>query len=205
VHTGYEVRLWFATEMPCDGPTSTPDAWRFDTEGCQEVAPEIQITPPVGSCPAMWGTGSEPVSFRQVVYEPLDFVTPPGAMRAVCAVSYVGSPQTPDPGQRYFLFLLRFDHTNSVTGPGTPGLTCGGYETPMCFALWSGVETLAAPCSYRRSTQMHYSDTNLVEHPIEPGDHPYATFALDPAASMSCFESVSAQSRTWGAIKAQYR
>lgn len=203
-HTGYEARLWFATEMPCHGATFTPDAWRFDPQGCQAGRAELSITPPPGTCPALWGSGAEPVSVRLIAHEPLDGHTPPGAMRIVCAVTYPQSVQTPDPGQRYFLFAIRFDLTNAVAGSGRPGLTCGGLENPMCFALWAGVEMDPGNCEFGRFTHMHYTDTNGVEQPMTPGQG-YATYGLDPSSEFSCFEVTKALPTTWGRLKKGFR
>ncbi len=192
--------LWRRT---CEGATSTPDAWRFDANGCQgSPFVRILITPPAGTCSALWGSGPEPNSLKFLAHGPLDGVSPPGAMRLVTAVTYPGTLQVPDSAQRYFMFAVRFDHSHSVSGPGVPGVTCGGYEAPMCFALWAGAG--AGACPGPRESHMHYTDTNGTEQPLEPGQG-YATFGLEPATAFSCFEVTPAQSTTWGQIKAQYR
>ena len=55
-HTGYQIHLWFAAEMPCRTATWTPDAWRFDLGGCQGPSfGVIQLTTTSKTCPTLAG------------------------------------------------------------------------------------------------------------------------------------------------------
>ena len=125
-------------------------------------------------------------------------------MRVIVATAYPSTPQTPDPAQRYHLLAIRFDHTHSVSGPGTPGLTCGGYDQPLCFALWSGLQTHGGNCLLPRHPTSHYVAPDGTEEPFQLGQG-FASFGLDPATAFSCFEVTPVRGATWGAIKAQYR
>ena len=73
-------------------------------------------------------------------------MTPSGRDARAGRRQLLGGVRTPDPAVRYQLFRIEMDHTYAVTGAGTPGETCGGFETPMCFALWSGTETVMGEC-----------------------------------------------------------
>ena len=100
-------------------------------------------------------------------------------------VSYF--PVTASPARRYFLAEFRFDHTFSVTGPTTPGVTCGGYETPMCFTFGS------QPNSYVRAS-------DGVEVPFL-----LAHDGVTVYSGGGCLPPASAEGRTWGQVKSQYR
>jgi hypothetical protein len=208
VHTGYVVKLWFATEMFCRSATSTPDAWRFDADGCQSGRAQVEFGKRHPACPALSGLLPPPLTIATFEYSPpLDGsrnYTAPGAMRLIAATAYPSAPQTPDPAQRYHLFAIRFDHTDSVAGAGTPGVTCGGYDRALCFALWSGLDTHSGFCAWSRPPASLYVASDGTEEPFELGQG-FASFGLDPATAFSCFEVTPARTATWGAIKAQYR
>jgi hypothetical protein len=208
-HSGFHVRMWFSTDLPCRGSTSTPDAWRFDAEGCQGLSgAQVLLAVASKTCPP----AAPPV---RVLSTTLEHITDPvgngpapepvGGMRVDVLASYAA--QTPDPSQRYLLYAVRFDHTFSVNGPGTPGVSCGGYESPLCFALYKGVNfTVQGQCGGllgldTQSTFFRTSDSQEV--PFLLG-HSYATFGLPAGTGMSCFEIVPAEPVTWGAIKSQY-
>jgi hypothetical protein len=207
VHTGYVVKLWFATEMTCRAETSTPDAWRFDTPGCQSGLAQVDFTGRDPACPQLSGPLPPALTLVDFEYSPpfddLWNYTAVCAMRLTTAVAYPNAPQTPDPAQRYHLLAIRFDHTHSVPGAGTPGVTCGGYDRSVCLALWSGMQTAGGYCLLPRPVASSFVSDGI-EYPFQIGQG-FASFGLDPATSFSCFEVVPARSATWGAIKAQYR
>ncbi len=202
-HTGYQINLWFAAEMPCRTATSTPDAWRFDLGGCQGPSfGVIRTTTTSKTCPMLAGPLT-PFAITDLRYSPDDSMTPSGAMRARVAVSYLDGVRTPDPAVRYQLFRIEMDHTYAVTGAGTPGETCGGFESPMCFALWSGTDTVMGECyGFFARTASSYLDAQGSEQFLRIGQG-YASFGVG-SGPFGCFEVTPARSTTWGAIKSQY-
>lgn len=207
VHKGYVSKLWFATEMKCRTETSTPDAWRFDPPGCQSGLAQVDFGNTDPACPPMSGPTGPVLTISTFEYSPVDFndQTAVGSMRGTLAAAYPNTPQTPDPARRYHLFAIRFDHTFSVEGEGTPGVTCGGNERPLCLALWSGLETHSGNCSFHRRLESVYVDAEAgVEIPFQLGQA-FASFGLEQGTAFSCFEVVPARATTWGAIKARHR
>jgi hypothetical protein len=205
-HRGYQVNLWFAGEMVChDETTTTPDAWRFDAAGCQFGLATISVSSTSTSCPTLAGTSTAAQAAVGFSYSVPNGITPPGAMRAFAAVAYVNTVQTPDPLKRYQLFSIRFDHTDSVEGPGTPGATCGGFEQPVCFALFPRAGRLTGSCfGYAGYEDSYYLDA--AEQPQEFGlGQPYLSFGREPGVWQWCFETTPAEGTTWGGIKNQYR
>jgi len=133
------------------------------------------------------------------------WTTPPGAMRAFAAVGYANTVQTPDPLRRYQLSSIRFDHTYSVEGPGTPGATCGGFEQPVCFALFPRAGRLTGSCFGYAG----YEDASFLDAAGQPQEfgfgQPYLSFGREPGVWQWCFEATPARAATWGAIKSPYR
>lgn len=188
-HTAYQVRFLMSAAGPTAGDRVTPDAWRFDASGCQTAALiAINSSPPaalVKSCPAFKGANALEIK---------NFATfPPGdplpyletQMRGLLAVTY--SAATANPLQRYFLGEFLFDHTFSVDGAGTPGSTCGGNDTPVCFAI-------IQPTGYIRQS-------DGLEYPFDIGNN-FVTYGPTPAAGCP---ATPARPATWGQIKSQYR
>lgn len=204
LHRGYSFQLWWAAELACGETAWTPDAWRFDSGGCQpRRSGEISLVPPSPSCPALYGAVDPTRDILEIRWSPPDFGTPSGAMRAMVAASYNERVQTPDPAKRYFMAALRFDHSSSVAGEGTPGVTCGGYETPLCFSLWSGPSP-GEPCDGQRFSDIFTVGLEGAYDPIPIGEG-VASFGLDPSTAFACFRTTPAAAATWGAVKAQYR
>ena len=207
-HTSYVVRLWFGGELPCrEMTTSTPDAWRFDADGCNAGRLETFLAFASKACspaaPAMGGSWNG----HFVHYTAgSDFYAPTGSMRFVMFRNYAAV--TPDPASRYLLVGIRFDHSASIAGPGTPGVSCGGLETPLCVALWP----------YQRPTVLGPGCQDDVPEPdfdsayIRSSDNTAVAFAhgqgwasFNVAGTFGCFQATPARDATWGAIKAQYR
>ena len=89
------------------------------------------------------------------------------------------------PTTRYLLEEAGFDLTSAVVGASDPGVTCGGFEQPMCFKL----------------SHAGWLDTNGLEVPFERSS---PTLSVSFNGASAC-PSVPVQAKTWGAIKSQYR
>ena len=171
---------------------TVPDAWRFDDAGCQAGFLEMNPIPPTfvaKTCPAFQGIGAS------MQIKDYDFV-PPGfpfgvfsktMMRGVLANTYP-SGSTTLASQRYHLAHFRFDHTLSVAGPSTPGVSCGGYERPMIVTIGErGGQIQRVMCSYLRAS-------DGLEFPFEAGN-----------TVVTVNGSLPARASTWGQIKGAYR
>jgi hypothetical protein len=193
-HNSYQVRFLIG-----DATHNVPDAWRFDAAGCQG-APFITINHlPPGSaaktCPAFQGTNPS------IQIKDYSFVAPGGQyastlIRGVCANTYPAG-FTSLAATRYFLTQFIFDHTSSVNGAGSPGVTCGGFETPMCIVLLQG----------DRSNQTQGGTTSFItladglEHPFDPS---LTNYWLATHGQGAC-QGTPVENKTWGQIKSQYR
>ena len=178
-HKAYEV--WLAIG---DSQNLVPDAWRFDLAGCQWAAlATVNHLPPLAeaaACPALQGNGPS-LQIKLVDLWPPGYGLPPTMLRARLSNTYVTAIQNPDPTRRYFLARFVFDHSHSVAGPGTPGTSCGGFETPMFF----------------RDVRGSYFTPGGVEVPFL-GSGTVTTRFIGNG-------STPVHPVTWGAIKNQYR
>ena len=95
-----------------------------------------------------------------------------------------------NPATRYFLMGVVFDHTFSVVGPGTPGLTCGGFEQDIFIDFDPGFVG-------GHPNPPIWLDLQGFEHDFLIGNG-RVTFC-------GSFEPVPAEATTWGAIKDAYR
>lgn len=193
-HKAYQ---WYAY-LRRDPWAGMPDAWRFDTIGCQTSGLiRLDHMPTVAmakSCPAFQGSGSS-LQIKDFSYSPID-----GRSRIVLANSYPAGVVAVDPNVRYFLGRVEFDHTYSVVGAGTPSpvpglppLTCGGFEADMLLSLLS-------ECNDPRfcdDFNVRWLDLQGVEHLFEL-ENPTLTFCGSCAPT-------PALPTTWGQIKGQYR
>jgi len=183
-HTGYQVN--FEISEDCAGhPTSFPDAWRFDTGGCQPagalhfdwLAPaEVAAT-----CPSFRPPSVSAYLFNNYYYD----ATTGRATLAVASVYFDGVASA-DPGQRYFLARIVFDQGNGIVGPSAAGF-CGGLETPLCFKTTDLIWLNSAGDGSTWQT-----------------DTPCLT-VNDPAGTSGCNLPTPAHATTWGAIRGQYR
>ena len=179
-HAGYEFRIAVA-----DAQGSLPDAWRFDTGGCQDPSRiRIETIPPSEQqiCQAFqdWGPYERSYSLATP-----DLGLPATAAVIRLAITYPEPNSTRiDPTRRYYLGTVTFDHSNSVVGSATEPGTCGGLERGMCLTL------LPAHVSYMR--------TDGTRVPFSIGNGTITLNGGDCAA-------VPAGPSTWGTIKAQYR
>jgi hypothetical protein len=175
-HQGYEV--WI--QMRSSVPEGLADAWRFDSGGCQATPPlpiPIDHLPPgfvSKTCPSFQGF------VPSVQLKVFDFDASTHRARVVLSNAYPLGIATPNPATRYFLMRVLFDHTRSVVGPGTPGLTCGSFERTVRFIV----------------TKAEWLDMGGTEHPW-----PLETAEVTAVGTMP----VPALRSTWGQIKSQYR
>jgi hypothetical protein len=190
-HNAYQVRFLIASAA-----RTIPDAWEFDAAGCQGTAfITINHLPPATAsktCPAFQGATAS-IQIKDYSFLSNNPEYPSTEARGVCANTYPAGA-TSLPGTRYFLAQFIFDHTFSVTGPGTPGTDCGGFETPMCLALLTGDRTGRPEGS---TSYLRLADG--VEVPFDSGN----TF-LTVGGSPGC-PATPVENKTWGQIKSQYR
>jgi hypothetical protein len=188
VHVLYAVTLIYG-----DGDQSVPDAWRFDTLGCQGASSlKLDFLPSktIGqSCPAFIQNIADPLVITEVRFNPPAYYQYPSTcMRVEVEVAYPGSVQA-DPLTRYFLAGFNFDHSHSAIGGGDPPNSCGGLETPMCFKL-AALNTLVVNSAYQVQSFAH--------------DPNQSVLTFNPGSAGAC-AAVPARAVTWGQIKAQYR
>jgi hypothetical protein len=166
-----------------------PDAWRFDALGCQTAA-QVHIDHLVTkTCPPL--IGPKPWSLQIERVEPNGTWMPwfeSDLMLITLSNAYENagedSPAGIDPGTRYFLGRVRFDHTYSVNGPTTPGVDCGGLDEPLCFTLVTG------------------QYVNFEGSTIPFGFSGVRSLTVGPPSG--CPDTPTRNS-TWGQIKSQYR
>jgi hypothetical protein len=101
------------------------DAWRFDDAGCQGAS-QIAISSAAASktCPPMQGVA--PLGITAYLYDP-------ATGDAFLRLANTFNDFAADPTRRYTLWVINFDHSYSVAGPGSPGSTCGGAEQSLNF------------------------------------------------------------------------
>jgi len=196
----YELRMLYGDENKL-----TPDAWRFDAGGCQgpsflALSPTSQ--PAVAkACPGFKDAGGSRPFLTQSTVGPLhDWFNLPATLSEIdYAVAYPPG-NAPSPDSTYLLLELRFDETYGVAGVASPGgLTCGGLDRPMCFAVMSVV----------------YQDLSFNDVPIDVGwdvvmqhfcySPPTVTATANWGGPGSCTGTTPVHAATWGSVKAQYR
>jgi hypothetical protein len=188
-HQAYQV--WFVASIGASNPT-LPDAWRFDAAGCQgssfvsidHLAPATVAR----SCPSFQGNlPSLQIEAFQLAPPALGLPTTMGC--GVLQNAYpAGNTVTTNPSARYFLARFLFDHSYSVAGATTPGVSCGGYDSPICISL------VREKCSWL--------DLSGVEYRFRPGQ---AFVTVDHARARADCRGDGVQPATWGGLKGQYR
>ncbi len=185
-HRGYQFNVLYRVDPPGG---AVPDAWRFDLAGCQTLGlitiRHTATTNVAKTCPSFQGNLPS-IQIRDVSY---DLFT--SRARVVLANQYSAGIATANPATRYLLGEIRFEHVFSVSGLGTPGETCGGFEKNMEFRLRSDFIGTPAP------GYPSWLDLDGVTHDFELGQS-VVTFCGDGCP-------VPAASATWGGIKGQYR
>ncbi len=103
-----------------------PDAWRFDDLGCEgNTLIAFSNAGLVKTCPALQGTA--PLGITNYGYD--TNISPYVQIRMANTFNEFNAVST----QRYTLFIVSFDMTYAVTGPGDPPNSCGGAEIGMNF------------------------------------------------------------------------
>jgi hypothetical protein len=206
-HEGYVVRLWIGADLPCEGlATSTPDAWRFDADGCNAGKVATFLAFASKTCPSVAGAIGGDWNGHFLAYTSgSDPYSPQGSMRFVMLRSY--PTVVPDPATRYLLVGIRFDHSSSTTGAGTPGVSCGGLETPICVALWPDQEHIhggpgCQPDSENRDVTSYLRSSDNAQVRFVHGQ---GWASVNVNGSFGCFQATPARDATWGSIKDQYR
>ena len=184
-HKGYQVTLFIDAF-----PFTFPDAWRFDAPGCQGSSfIEIRHIPPAAvakACPAMQGAAPS-IQIKDYWYNALT-----SQARCLLANTYPDGVPSPNPATRYFLLSVLLDHTYSVTGAGTPGVTCGAFERDVSIDFDTGcVGRFCGPTPPRW-------------HDLDGNEHEFAIGQGSLTFCGSCVP-VPAIAKTWGSIKGQYR
>jgi len=177
-HTGYRTVI---DVLPATaGPF--PDAWRFDDNGCQGsdfIRIAHRLTVFNVTCLNFEGTAAS-TQQKSFIYD-----AQAGRAHIELVNTYTQTPLSADPGQRYFLMQVRFDHSFSANGPNDFSGYCRGLDRETCFSIASA----------------GYYDTGGVEVPwmVERG----VISANDPGGA--CAGVTPAHATTWGAIRGQYR
>jgi hypothetical protein len=183
-HQAYQV--WW---LVGDANRTLPDAWRFDSGGCNGGFFSYAAQPPVAmskACPGFVPAATQQFTIPvfQLAPPPLGYATTTG--NGFLAVSYPAGVLAPNPATRYHLAGFTHDFTFASVGPTPPDLsTCGGVETPMCINLIRN-----------RVSWLDMAGTEFL-FAIGNGTLTVNSIAGCPA--------VPAQPTTWGTIKGQYR
>lgn len=178
LHKAYDVRFIYG-----NASQQVPDAWRFDVDGC-ETASLITQNVTAKACPAFQQAGTGALQIKKVQFSPALDGYATSLMQVLLADAYQAVPST-NPATNYLLEQVVFDLTSAVTGAGAPPTTCGGLEEPMCFKI----------------SHATYLDLNGIEIPFGRASSVVSVSANGPTAC----PAVPVQSKTWGAIKNQYR
>jgi hypothetical protein len=190
-HQGYQVWLLIG-----DDAKSLPDAWRFDSNGCNAGFENATQTPPVAlakSCPSFGPTsGQFPVSVYQFAPPGLGYATTLG--NAFLATAYPAGSQNIAPATRYHLAGFTFDHTFSTPGPTPADLsTCGGFEHGMCIVA------IPNKCSWLDLAGNEFAFGN-----VNAGQS-WVVYNGGTAGGGLCPGIIPAKAKTWGEIKDQYK
>ena len=180
LHKAYDVRFIYG-----DAAQTVPDAWRFDTDGC-ETGSQITQNVTAKACPAFHQLGTGALQIKKVEFSPLMDGYATSLMRILLADAYQAVPSV-NPATNYLLENVAFDLSFAVAGAGTPGSTCGGLDVPVCFKL----------------NYATYLDLNGIEIPFGRANPALAVTVNDPVAAVC--SAVPVKPKTWGAIKNQYR
>jgi hypothetical protein len=180
LHKGYSIEIALKQEH------ALTDAWRFDAAGCQgpfliylDLFPVIETK----ACPIFMQSSAPSLQIKDFSY-----IEALGRARVVLANSYPNGVATVSPQARYLLGRVSFDQTYGVNGPSGPN-ECGGLEIPLCIDLvsasWQTLDGIDTPWAISQEQ----------------------VTANDPANSTRCpnTETTPVRSRTWGALKSQYR
>jgi len=186
-HNAFQIRFILT------GPNHlVPDAWEFDAAGCQGSSlitiNHLSPATAVKMCPHFQGTNPS-LQIKDYSHVQPGTGIETTMMRGVLANTYPAGFTT-SAATRYFLGQFIFDHTFSVAGATTPGVDCGGLQTPICIMLQQNAI----------STSSYVRLADNVEVPFDFDANNWVTvngYAGCPATP--------AKSTTWGSIKNVYR
>jgi hypothetical protein len=183
-HQAYQVWLLIG-----DANQTLPDAWRFDSGGCNAGFFNYAAQPPVAlakSCPGFvpQATQAFPVGIFQLAPPGLGYATTTG--NGFIANAYPAGVPSPNPATRYHLCGFTHDMTFASVGPTPVDLsTCGNVETPVCINLIRN--------------RVSWLDMAGAEFVFAIGN---GTLTVNSIAGCP---AVPAKAKTWGEIKGQYR
>jgi hypothetical protein len=184
-HYGYDLRIRLTTWCGQGSPSAAlTDAWRFDATGCQGsdfiLIDHLTVDGPF-RCPSFQGPIAS-VQTKQFQFDPLT-----GQAQVILVNSYPGGSPPINLGFRKYLVAILFDHTLSVPGATTPGISCGGLSTPVCLSI----------------AKAAWLDAEGNENAFALGNS--CVTANDPNEVTGCTGSTPVRARSWGAIKDFYR
>jgi len=169
----------FAIKISAAGP-AFPDAWRFESGGCNLGQLAMATTGLSKACPTL--QGGRPLPLFQYDYN--NAVSGPN--RAVLQAFSAYDPFDPVGATNYTVAQLSYDHSFSATGPQDPAIACGNAQFGMCHHI----------------TRHGFLDANniVVNWPV--GNE----FVLwnDAQNSSQCPGATPATPSTWGKIKSTY-
>ncbi len=158
-----------------------PDAWAalclFDGLDCVGRTGFFVWTPAVTGCAPIPGLTLE-------VYANGHVTDPRGS---IFIHATIDPPLVADPGTRYAIATLSYDHSYSVEGEGDAA-HCGSAEAPFCFGVDGAQFRLVTPGGF----------TNVVP------DYEEHALAWQSTAGW-CFDAVPARPSSWGRLKTMYR
>jgi len=174
----YDVRVVYG-----NASQTVPDAWRFDAAGCQSNG-GIRQDVVSKLCPTFSQNAAGALQIRKV-----QFSQPPDPyaqtlMQILLANAYA-NVNTVNPSTRYLLERIEFDLGSAVVGAGSPPASCGGLGQSMCFQL---------------------SSASFLD--LDGNEIPFNVSGLTLVASFNGPDACpgsSAQAKSWGSIKNQYR
>jgi len=170
------------------------DAWRFDDSGCQTGSQVLlNNNGNTKACPAMKGLNPLTITNFQLYTN-----EPSGQQRMNVRLAITYDNFTTAAGVEYTMWNLVFDHSFSVVGAGSPGLTCGGAETPVCIAMTD--PTMPGYSGFMSGVLA----LTGIEEPFtfaNPTDG-YVTWNGTPG--LNCPGVVPTEPSTWGKVKALY-
>lgn len=177
-HTAYQVEFIYG-----NASQTVPDAWRFDAGACEDgLLTQDAVSK---SCPPFAQTAnSSALVIKRAEFSPSFGNYATTLIRTIYAVAYANTPITAVGTTRYLLERAAFDLSFATAGPTDPGVTCGGFEQPMCFKL----------------SHAGWLDVNGQEIPFDRADPALSASFNGPSAC----PAVPVQQKTWGSIKSQY-
>jgi hypothetical protein len=180
-HCGYRV----AIEAACPDAQALPDAWRFDSAGCEQTGQLIiQRGPPAipVSCSDPLRSTPDTIEFTAAI----TYDSNTGHEFITFEVHYSPCESDVEVLRRYYLGRFIMSCSQMTVGSSTGGL-CGGAERGVCIRVKEGG---------------FWSTTNEYVLWQTPPSFLSASVGPDPAYACS---AVPAKGTTWGQIKRMFR